>query len=70
MESVNILAAIDEADNASLIVPSNDFVVTQDPTSDGPDAFGLIEIESIDLNDVQRDKLLSRCINSPFHALH
>ena len=69
MESVNILAAIDEADNASAIGLSNDFVVTRDPTSDGPNAFGLTEIESIDLNDVQRDERLSRCISSPFYAL-
>jgi hypothetical protein len=67
-DSVNILAAIDEDDYSNGL--SNHFVVTQkNPTSNGPNAFSATEIESIDLNDVQRGKLLSRYISSPFYAL-
>jgi hypothetical protein len=73
VDSVNILATIDRDDdeypNAPAIGLSNDFVVTQNPTSDGLNAFGPTEIESKDLDDVQREKLLSRCISSPFYAL-
>jgi len=66
-DSVDILAAIDEDDYSNGL--SNQFVVTQNPTSDDPNAFSVTEIESMVLNDVQRDELLSRCISSPFYAL-
>jgi hypothetical protein len=69
VDSVNILATIDrvgdEQSNAPAIGLSNDFVVTQNPTSEGFDAFGPTEIESKDLDNVQRDELLSRYISSP-----
>ncbi|KAF8340677.1 uncharacterized protein EI90DRAFT_2098086 [Cantharellus anzutake] len=67
VDSVNILATIDRDDNGYPDTPesglSNDFVVTQNPTSDDdPNGFGVTvtEIESNDLDDVQRDELLSR----------
>jgi hypothetical protein len=65
-DSVNILATIDGDDysNVPAIGLSNDFVVTQNPTSDGPNAFDPTEVESRDLNDAQREKLLSRYIGS------
>ena len=61
VDSVNILATIDRDDhsNAPAIGLSNDLVVTQKPTLDGP-------IEYKDLNDVQREELLSRCISSSY----
>lgn len=66
VDSVNILATIDGDDeypNAPASGFSSDFVATQNPTPDGLNAFGLTEIESRDLDNVQRDKLLSRCIS-------
>jgi hypothetical protein len=68
---VDILVTIDRDDeeypNAPASSLSNDFVVTQNPTSDpsdGPNAFSPTEIESKDLDDVQREELLRRCISS------
>ncbi|KAF8322369.1 uncharacterized protein EI90DRAFT_2483160 [Cantharellus anzutake] len=66
VDSVNILATIDRDDNEYSDTPksglSNDFVVTQNPTSDDRVAFGVTvtEIESKDLDDVQHDELLNR----------
>jgi len=71
VDSVNILVTIDRDDssNAPAIGLSNEFVVTQGPTLDGLNAFGLTEIEYKDLNNVQREELLSRCISSFSYAL-
>ncbi|KAF8342272.1 uncharacterized protein EI90DRAFT_3032685 [Cantharellus anzutake] len=62
VDSVNILATIDKDNNEYPNAPesglSNDFVIRQNPTSHG-DAFGVTEIESKHLDDVQLDELLS-----------
>ncbi|KAF8342320.1 uncharacterized protein EI90DRAFT_3032892 [Cantharellus anzutake] len=64
VDSVNILAMIDRDDGEYPDTPesglSNDFVTTQNPKSDGLNyELGVAEIESKDLDDVQRDELLS-----------
>lgn len=72
MESLNTLAAIDGDDEVDLKGPglSNEFIVTQNPTLDGPTTFLPTEIQSKDLNPVEMEQLLSRYIPYlPFHML-